>query len=238
MLRHRLVHSPRPSVDRRRGRRQSCGRDDRRAPRTGHGEPHVGSGEPVSGRPTPATAARGRASPGAATACRRRAPGPRPGSSASSRQPSRSTQSASGRDGGRRGDPDRRLLHAAEERPEPELAGALEHPPGRADAAALRELHVDAGDDPDQRVEVVDRHGALVGDQRQRRPGLERAQLVEAARRVRAARSAPRPAAASSGSSAARLFGRPARVGVDPDRAARRRRAPPRASRCRTDRPP
>ena len=36
------------------------------------------------------------------------------------------------RDDGRPGDPDRRLLHAAEEGPEPELAGALEHAPARA----------------------------------------------------------------------------------------------------------
>ena len=60
------------------------------------------------------------------------------------------------RDGRRPGDPDRRLLHAAEERPEAELAGALEHPLRRADPAALGELDVDAGDDADERVEVLE----------------------------------------------------------------------------------
>ena len=82
---------------------------------------------------------------------------PSNGSSASRRQPSRSTQSASDATDRRPGDPDRRLLHAAEEGPEAELAGALEHPLGRPDAAALGQLHVDARDDADERVEVLGR---------------------------------------------------------------------------------
>src|SRR4051812_21876326 len=70
------------------------------------------------------------------------------------------------RDGGRCGDPDRRLLHAAEERPESELARSREHPMRRADTAALGELDVDTGDDADETLEILDRDGALVRDDR------------------------------------------------------------------------
>ena len=55
----------------------------------------------------------------------------------------------------RPGDPDRRLLHAAEERPEAQLACALQHPFRRTDPAALRELDVDAGDDADKAIEIL-----------------------------------------------------------------------------------
>ena len=72
---------------------------------------------------------------------------PSNGSSASSRQPSRSTQSASDATAADAGDPDRRLLHAAEERLEPELARPLQHPLGRTDPAALGQLDVDARHD-------------------------------------------------------------------------------------------
>ena len=85
----------------------------------------------------------------------------------------------------RAGDPDRRLLHAAEEGPEAELARALEHRPGRADAAALGELDVDPGHDPDEAVEVLGQDAALVGDDRQGRSLLELPEQVEAARRER-----------------------------------------------------
>src|SRR6188508_3151849 len=47
-------------------------------------------------------------------------------------------------------DADRRLLHAAEERAEAELARAGQHRLGRRDPAAFGELHVDAVDDADQ----------------------------------------------------------------------------------------
>ena len=89
------------------------------------------------------------------------------------------------RDGRRGGDPDRRLLHAAQERPEAELAGPGEHPGRRSDPAALGQLDVDPVDDPDQPVEVVDRDRALVGHDRQRRRRLEGRQVVEATGRER-----------------------------------------------------
>src|SRR6185436_18415377 len=78
-----------------------------------------------------------------------------------------------GRGRGRGGDRNRCLLHAAEERPEAELAGAREHLGRGPGATALCELHVDAGGDADQGVEVLDRHARLVGDDRQRRALLE-----------------------------------------------------------------
>src|SRR5689334_3651101 len=77
------------------------------------------------------------------------------------------------RDDRRASDADRRLLHAAEERAEPELARPLEHRTSRGDPAAFRELHVDARDDPNERVEVFGQHAALVRDDRQGRSILE-----------------------------------------------------------------
>ncbi len=124
------------------------------------------------------------------------------------------------RDDGRGGDPDRRLLHAAQERPEPEGAGALEHPPRRADPAALGELDVDAGHDPDQPVEVVDRHGALVRDERQRRARLERAEVVEAVGRERLLDQLDAEPLQLR-QQVRGLIERPAGVGVDADRARR-----------------
>src|SRR3954471_4947247 len=70
------------------------------------------------------------------------------------------------RGGGR--DADGRLFHAAKERPEPELVGAPQHARRRMHAAALGELDVDALDDADQRLEVLDRHARLVCDDRER----------------------------------------------------------------------
>src|SRR3954471_3029710 len=86
------------------------------------------------------------------------------------------------RDRGRGADPDRRLLHAAEEGPEAELPGPSEHPAGGADAAGLGELDVDPGHDPDERVQIIDRDRALVGDDRQWRALLEAAKIIEATR--------------------------------------------------------
>ena len=89
----------------------------------------------------------------------------------------------------------------------------------RPDPAALGELDVDAGDDADEPVEVLGEDAALVGHDRQRRALLEPAQLVEAAGRERLldqldARGARARAGAPTASS-----GRPAGVGIDPDRA-------------------
>ena len=119
---------------------------------------------------------------------------PSNGSSARSRQPSRSTQSASDATAAEPAMPDRGLLHAAEERPEAELARTLEHRLRGRDPAALRELDVDALDDADERVEVLVADRALVRHDRQRSsvPGATRGR----GRRGpgTAARSARRPA--------------------------------------------
>ena len=48
----------------------------------------------------------------------------------------------------------------------------------RADAAALGELDVDPGDDPDERVEVLGQDARLVGDDRQRRALLQPGQIA------------------------------------------------------------
>ena len=122
------------------------------------------------------------------------------------------------RDGRGRGDPHRGLLHAAEERPKAELAGACEHAGRRANAAALGELHVDAVDDADERVEVLDRHGRLVGDDRERRDGLQVAEPLVAPRRERLLDQLDAEADQLRDDRRGAL-GRPADVGVDPDRA-------------------
>ena len=110
----------------------------------------------------------------------------------------------------------------------PSCARALEHPPRRADAAALRELDVDAGDDADQRVEVVDGHGALVRDERQRRSRLEPAQVGRGDGPGTAARSAPRRGARAPAA------GRRASSGVQPVLASTRIGPPNTARTART----
>ena len=115
------------------------------------------------------------------------------------------------------GDPDRRLLHAAEERPEAELARALEHRLRGTDAAALGELDVDARHDADERVEVLGRDRALVGDDRQRRALLEPAEVAIGASRERLLDQLDAEVD-ELGQEALGVVARPAGVGVDPDR--------------------
>ena len=89
----------------------------------------------------------------------------------------------------------------------------------RPDPAALGELDVDAGDDADEAVEVLRQDAALVGDDRQRRALLEPAELVEPAGRERLLDQLDAEPL-ELGQERDRLVGRPARVGVDPDRTA------------------
>ena len=121
-------------------------------------------------------------------------------------------------DRGRRGHPDARLLHAANETAEAEFRRPLEHPPGGADAAALGEFDVHPGDDAAQPVKIEDRDGTLVGYDRQRRALLEPAQLVEPVGRERLLDKLD-PERLELGQQPSRLVGLPAGVRVDPDRA-------------------
>ena len=129
----------------------------------------------------------------------RRAPGPRNGSSASSRLPSRSTQSARRRDRRRRRDRDRRLLHAAEEGPEAQLARPGQHRHGRPDTAALGELHVDPGDDAHQPLEILGRRtlsSATIGSGER---SWSQRELVETARAGNGCSISSTPSRSSSG---------------------------------------
>ena len=85
--------------------------------------------------------------------------------------------------------------------------------------AALRQLDVDPGNDPDEPLERVDRDSALVGDDWQRRSLLEPAELVETmgAERLLDQLHAEAFEVRQQGEGIVR---RPARIGVDPDRAA------------------
>src|SRR5215212_3928487 len=88
-------------------------------------------------------------------------------------------------DGGGGRDPDGRLFHAAEERPEAEPPRLGQHRPRRPDPAALRQLDVDTGNHPDEAPEVANRDRALVGDDRQIGSILKPRELVEPVRRER-----------------------------------------------------
>ena len=138
------------------------------------------------------------------------------GSSASSRLPSRSTQSASDATAAEAAIPtDVSSMQPRNVRKPSSRARRASARPARA--AALGELHVDAGGHADERVEILDRDAALVGDDRQRRARLEVRELVEAARRERLLDELD-PEPTSVGQQRAALSGRPAGVGVDPDR--------------------
>ena len=106
------------------------------------------------------------------------------GSSASSRLPSRSTHSASDATAADAAIPTS-LLHAAEERPEAAHFRLLQHLVGRGDPATFRELDIDPLDDALERVEVLEEHGALIGDDRQRRAFLEPGKIAIGACRER-----------------------------------------------------
>ena len=122
------------------------------------------------------------------------------------------------RDDRRSGDPDRRLLHAAEERLEAERPGAFEHPLRRADPAALGELDVDPGDDAHEAVEVLGQDAALVGDDAAATTAPGASGAGRAGRAGKGCSMSSTPRRSSSGRSPTASSGHPAGVGVDPDR--------------------
>ena len=177
---------------------------------------------PCAGAPSARPRPRPRQARGpGASASRQRlsAPSSRPvtGSSASSRQPSRSTQSASGATTADAAIPtdvssmQPRNVRNPRSRARSSIRRAGPMPPHFAS------LTLTPATTPTSAVEVVDRHGALVGDQRQRRPGLERPQVVEAARRERLLDEL-HAEALQLREQVHGLVGRPAGVGVDADR--------------------
>ena len=204
-------------MDRARDRRQSCGRDDP-GPPNGAGEGISAAAIPVSGRPTPAIAARVPASRGAASACRPRAPGPRT-------DPRRAA-------GSRRGRPSRRAAATAAEAAIPTEVSSMQPRNVRKPSSRARSSIRRAGPTPPHfasltltpattptrasRSSIVTR--ALVGDDRQRRPLLEPAQVVEAPRRERLLDQLDAEPL-ELGEQRRGLLGRPAGVRVDPDRA-------------------